>query len=103
MTTLHEAMTPAEEVEVLRELISLGYTQEAHSILCHFVKDRIGKRLEYIKGIQSFSTVGNADQAKRERTVLNAWKAGRFTNPEVWESLARASVVEIPFLSRREA
>ena len=94
-----QPISPEQEVVVLEQLVSLGYTQEAHSILSHYVRDRIQGRLDYIKMIQKFrQDTGNEDQAKRERWVLHAWQACEFTDPEMWPILARiAANVIYPF------
>lgn len=94
---------PSRTLELLRELLTLGFPDSAFSVLHHFEKPiTVASHLKYCEDLKEedgrFRTNSNRLVQRRLELVLNAYIAGKFTSrtPAVFEYLARAALVEFP-------
>ena len=96
-------MSPKESIQLLGDLVELGFTNEAFSHLHHFrLKDRnayISAHLAYCEKTESFRDNEENERVQRRlRLVLNAYRAGGFVSrdPSVFVALADAAFYDIP-------
>lgn len=90
---------PIVTVELLTELVGLGFTDQFFDIVHHFEGETINSHIKYCeKHTGQFQAGGtNGKTQERLRIVLNSYVAGGFTNIEAFRFLAHASVKEIPY------
>lgn len=90
---------PIVTVELLTELVNLGFTDEFFDIVHHFEGETINKHITYCENHtgQFQAGVTNEQTQERLRIILNSYVAGGFTNTEVFRFLAHASAKEIPY------
>lgn len=86
-------------VELLQELVELGFTDEFFDIIHHFEGETINTYLKYCINHSSQFQKGGTNEKLQERLfmVLNSYKGGAFTNTEVFRFLAHASVKELAY------
>ena len=91
---------PIKTVELLDQLVDLGFTDEYFNIVHHFNGESIERHRNYCADhTGQFQPGGTNEQVqKRLGIVLKSYLAGGFTNSEVFRFLAHASVKEIPYV-----
>jgi hypothetical protein len=94
---------PYRTLAVLRELESMGFGDDAFSLLHHFKEpETIANHRRYcdmlLEEKATFRTNSNRLVQRRLEMVLAMYKAGGFVDvaPEVFAHLARAAVVGLP-------
>ena len=96
-------MNPKKSLELLDNLVALGFTDSAFARLHHFRlkgrRARISGHRKYCKRIESFHGDGQNERVQRRlKLVLSAYRRGGFHSADqrVFEALADASFYEIP-------
>jgi hypothetical protein len=90
---------PLKTIELLEQLIDLGFNDEYFDIVHHFEGETIEQHQKYCsKHSGRFQSGGTNEQVQRRlKIVLDSFVGGRFENTEVFRFLAHASVKEIPY------
>ena len=96
-------MNPKRSLELLDQLVALGFTDEAFAQLHHFRlknrRDHIAAHRRYCEKTESFHDDGENERVQlRLELVLRAYRAGGFksNDPHVFVALADAAFYEIP-------
>lgn len=91
--------SPLVTVELLKELVEFGFTDEFFDIVHHFEGETINSHLKYCENHSGQFQKGGTNEKTQERLrmVLNSYKGGSFTNTEVFRFLAHASVKELAY------
>ncbi|MCA3179356.1 MAG: hypothetical protein O9345_04310 [Burkholderiaceae bacterium] len=104
-STTPEDPSPAGTVTLLDRLVALGFTNSAFRRLHHLQrKAGITAHRSYCMGLAErgaeFRTHTNIEVHRRLEVVLGAYLGGAFKSrsPALWEALAGAAVVEVPFV-----
>lgn len=92
-------MTSPNTVDLLNQLVKLGFTDEYFDIVHHFEGETIDKHIKYCeKHNGSFQAGGTNEQVQKRLTiVLNTYVVGGFSNTNVFRYLSHASVTELPY------
>jgi len=90
---------PIVTIELLTELVNLGFTNEFFDIAHHFEAESINNYITYCEEHTGKFQAGGTNELTQERLsiILNSYVAGGFTNTEVFRFLAHASAKEIPY------
>ena len=89
---------PKRTVRLLDELESLGFSDDAFSLIHHFPDEKIARHRDYCRKVEAFQADGSNERVQRRlELVLRAYWAGGFksSKPEVWEALSKAAVAEV--------
>ena len=90
---------PNKTIELLDQLVELGFNDEFFDIVHHFEGETIQHHWNYCaKHSGRFQSGGTNEQVqKRLKIVLDSFLGGGFENKEVFRFLAHASVKEVPY------